>query len=53
MQPETDLPKSLVTGNDCVKIVDRFAVADIVRLYKQQENVDVSGYLLSGDTMSI
>lgn len=46
-----DLPKSPVTDKNNVKLVDTFEVADIVRLYRQQENVDVEKYFQHGETV--
>jgi 2-polyprenyl-3-methyl-5-hydroxy-6-metoxy-1,4-benzoquinol methylase len=38
------MPPSPVTGSDNVALVDTFSTADIIRLYREQENVDVAGY---------
>lgn len=46
-----DLPKSPVTNKNNVKLVDTFKVADIVRLYQQQENVNVEKYFRHGETV--
>lgn len=46
-----DLPVSPVTGSDCVRIADTIEVADVVRLYRQQENIDVARYFSHGDTL--
>jgi 2-polyprenyl-3-methyl-5-hydroxy-6-metoxy-1,4-benzoquinol methylase len=51
MSQDIELPNSPVTGNDCVTIFDRFKSSDIVRLYRQQEDVDVSGFFGSGETV--
>lgn len=46
-----DLPKSPVTDKNNVKLVDTFEVADIVRLYRQQEEIDVAKYFQHGETV--
>jgi len=47
----TALPPNPVTGKNNVRIVDTFAVADIVRLYREQQNVSVEQYFSHGDTV--
>ena len=42
------MPPSPVTGSDNVAVVDSFSTADIIRLYREQENVDVARYF-NGD----
>lgn len=46
-----DLPKSPVTGNDNVRLIDTFAVSDIVKLYREQENLEVEKYFRHGDAV--
>ena len=38
------LPPSPVTGSDNVAVIDSFSTADIIRLYREQENVEVALY---------
>jgi SAM-dependent methyltransferase len=47
----TTLPQNPVTGKNNVRIVDTYSVDDIVRLYREQQNVDVKQYLGHGDTV--
>ena len=47
------LPKSPVTGNTNVRVFDSVLVADIVRLYREQENVNVERFFGRGDTVQI
>ncbi len=47
---ELVLPKSPITGGK-VRLVDTYDVADIVRLYKEQENLEVGEYFRHGDTL--
>ena len=44
MMLQPDMPNSPVTGNDVVKHFDSINVADIVRLYRQQEGMEVGKY---------
>lgn len=46
-----DFPKSPVTGSKNVRSVDTFAVSDIVRLYREQENVAVEKYFRHGENV--
>lgn len=46
-----DLPESPITGVDSVSLVATFAVPDIVRLYREQEGIDVASYF--GDANEI
>ena len=50
---ESSLPKSPVTGKTSVLHSDSVEVSDIVRLYKQQENLDVQSYFDQLDRVSI
>lgn len=47
----TELPPNPVTGKDNVRVVDTYAVKDIIRLYREQENVDVERYFAHGETV--
>ena len=44
-----NLPKSPITGSGNVKVVDNFLVEDIVRLYKEQEDLNVENYFRHGE----
>jgi 2-polyprenyl-3-methyl-5-hydroxy-6-metoxy-1,4-benzoquinol methylase len=46
-----ELPPNPVTGKHNVQIVDTYDVQDIIRLYRQQENVNVERYFGHGDTV--
>jgi 2-polyprenyl-3-methyl-5-hydroxy-6-metoxy-1,4-benzoquinol methylase len=48
----SNLLKSPLTGGD-VRLVDNFDVSDIVRLYKQQENLDVSPFFSYGEKVDL
>jgi 2-polyprenyl-3-methyl-5-hydroxy-6-metoxy-1,4-benzoquinol methylase len=45
----SNLPRSPVTGNDNVRLIDTFAVSDIVKLYREQENLEVEKYFRHGE----
>lgn len=45
------IPNSPVTGNDVVRHFDSISVADIVRLYRQQEGMEVGKYF--GDLVDV
>ncbi len=47
----TQLPVNPITGKDNVRVVDTYAVDDIIRLYHEQESVDVEQYFTHGDTL--
>lgn len=51
MDISQNLPKSPVTGSENVRLADTFSVTDIVRLYKEQENLDVKNYFGHGDKL--
>ncbi|MBK8465493.1 MAG: class I SAM-dependent methyltransferase [Chloracidobacterium sp.] len=51
MSELTELPPNPITGKNNVRIVDTYAVEDIIRLYREQENVDVEHYFGYGDTL--
>src|ERR1043166_7737582 len=46
-----ELPANPVTGKNNVRVADTYSVADIIRLYREQENVDVEQYFSHGDTL--
>lgn len=46
-----ELPKSPVTKTGQTKIIDTFFTEDIVRLYRQQENLDVADFFRFGETV--
>ena len=46
-----ELPPNPVTGKDNVRVADTYDVPDIVRLYREQENVNVERYFTHGDTV--
>ena len=48
-----NLPKSPITGSGNVKVVDNFLVEDIVRLYKEQEDLNVENYFRHGETVDL
>lgn len=45
------LPISPITGNNSVRIVDTYLVADIVKIYREQENINVERYFQHGDIL--
>jgi SAM-dependent methyltransferase len=51
MSELANLPANPITGKDNVRVVDTYAVEDIIRLYREQENVDVERYFTHGDTL--
>lgn len=51
MSELTELPANPITGKNNVRIVDTYAIKDIIRLYREQENVDVKRYFGHGDTL--
>ena len=44
MSELTELPANPITGKNNVRIVDTYSVEDIIKLYREQENVDVERY---------
>lgn len=46
-----ELPANPVTGKNNVRIVDTYAVDDIIKCYREQESVDVERYFTHGDTI--
>ena len=51
MSALSDLPPSPVTGKKNVRLVDTYAASDIIRLYREQENIDVARYFEHGETV--
>jgi SAM-dependent methyltransferase len=47
----TALPGNPVTGKNNVRIVDTYSADDIVRLYREQEDLDVERYFAGDDTV--
>lgn len=47
------LPKSPITNNSKVRIVDEFLTKDIIELYQLQENINVAKYFEHGDTVHL
>lgn len=46
-----ELPANPVTGKNNVRIVETYAVDDIIKCYREQESVDVERYFTHGDTI--
>ena len=46
-----ETPKSPVTKTGRTKIIDAFSTEDIVRLYRQQENLDLTDFFRFGETV--
>jgi 2-polyprenyl-3-methyl-5-hydroxy-6-metoxy-1,4-benzoquinol methylase len=53
MSELSQLPKSPITGNAGVKVFDTILVEDIIRLYREQENVNVERFFKHGETIRI
>ena len=51
MSKPIQLPANPVTGKNNVRVVDTYSALDIIRLYREQENVDVARYFSGGDTV--
>jgi 2-polyprenyl-3-methyl-5-hydroxy-6-metoxy-1,4-benzoquinol methylase len=49
----TQLPKSPITQNGDVKIFDTIPVKDVIRLYQQQESINVERFFTGFDTLYI
>ena len=45
------LPINPVTGENNVRIVDTYPVEDIIRIYREQENINVERYFQHGDVL--